>query len=194
MALIPPAVAAVLLANLAGNGILGISAAQLSVAVSTGFCSYMLAAPIVITADVGTLGAGVGVGFGLIVSPPSFSSSFHSTFTAHGINGPNKEMIINALSGALSQSLLLAQILTANAGTAIGTGTVVSVTPNPAVSIPAMITAFLGSGLLGIASINLASAIARGVDQVLPTARGQVVIAGPSSPLPGGGIGLGRLV
>lgn len=194
MALIPPAVATVLLANLAGNGILGISAAQLAVAVSTGFCSYMVAAPVVVTADVGTLGAGVGTGLGLTLSPPSLSSSFRSTFTAHGINGANREMIINALSGALSQSLLLAQILTANAGTAVGTGTVVSVTPNPLVSIPAMVASFVGSGLVGVASFNLAAAIAEGVDQVLPQARGQVVIAGPSSPLPGGGGGLGKLL
>lgn len=194
MALIPPAVAGIVLANLAGNGILGISSAQLAVAVSTGFCSYMLAAPVVTTADVGTLGAGVGTGFGLILSPTSLSSSLRSTFTAHGINGPNREMIINALSGALSQSLLLAQILTADAGCGVGTGTVVSVVPNPAVSIPSMVAAFVGSGLIGIASFNLAAAIAEGVDQVLPTARGQTVIAGPPSILPGGGVGIGKVL
>lgn len=194
MALIPPAVSAILLANLAGNGILGISAPQLALAVSSGFCTYMLAGPVVTTADVGTLGAGAGVGFGLILSPVSLSSSLRATFTAHGINGANREMMVNAISGALSQSLLLAQIVTLNAGTAVGTGTVVTVAPNPLISIPAMVSAFIGSGLIGVASFNLAAAIAEGVDQALPQARGQIVIAGPSSPLPGGGVGVGRVL
>lgn len=194
MALLPPPVTGILLANMAGQSILGISAVQMATAVSLGFCGYMVSAPVITTADVGTLGAGAGIGFGLILPPPSLASSLRSSFEAHSIQGANKDMLVAALASGVSQSLLLAQILTVNAGTALGTGKVVSVAPVPVVSIPMMIAAFVGSGLLGVASFNLASAIAQGIDQALPQAQGQVVIAGPSSPFPGGGVGLGRVV
>lgn len=194
MALVPPVVAAALLADMAGNSILGISAAQLAAAVSTGWCSYMLAAPVVTTSDVGSLGAGVGNGVGLIMSPGSLSQSFRSTFISHGINGNHRDLLINALSVGLCQSLLAAQILTAAAGTGVGAGKIVSVLPNPGVSIPTMVSAFAGSGLFGVFSAALASAIAQGFDQVLPTAQGQVVIVGAGSPFPGGGLGLGRFL
>jgi len=194
MALLPPPVAGILLANFAGQTILGISAVQMAAAVSAGFCGYMVSAPVVTTADVGTLGAGAGVGFGPVLAPPSLASALRSSFDAHAIKGNNRDMLIAALSNGLSQSLLLAQILTVNAGTAIGTGKVVGVAPVPAVSIPLMIASFVGCGLLGIASINLATAIAQGVDQALPQVQAQVVIAGPSSPFPGGGAGVGKFL
>jgi hypothetical protein len=194
MALVPPVVATALLAEMAGNSILGISAAQLAAAVSAGWCSYMLAAPVVTTADVGSLGAGVGNGVGLIVLPGSLSQSFRSTFTSYGINGNHRDLLINALTIGFCQSLLAAQILTAAAGTGVGAGKVVSVLPNPGVSIPTMVSAFAGSGLVGISSAALASAIAQGFDQVLPTAQGQVVIVGAGSPFPGSGFGIGKIL
>ncbi len=194
MALVPPAVASALLANMAGNLILGISAAQLAAAVSTGWCSYMLSAPVVSTADVGTLGAGAGLGFAPVLSPTQLSQSFRSTFTSHGINGNHRDMLINALSVGLCQSLLAAQIVTVAAGTGVGTGSVVSVLPVPAVSIPAMIAAFAGAAIVGPSAPGLASAIAEGFDQVLPSLRCQLVIAGPPSPFPGGGSGLGKVI
>ncbi len=193
MALVPPVVATTLLANFAGNTIIGISAVQLATAISAGWCSYMLAGPVVSTADVGSLGAGAGLGFGLIMSPGSLSQSLRSAFTSHGINGSHREPLIGALSAGLCQSLLLANIVTVNAGTGIGTGKIVSVLPVPAVSIPAMISSFVGVGLVGMSAFGLATAIAQGFDQALPAAQGQVVIVGPPSPFPGGGGGLGKV-
>ncbi len=194
MALVPPPVIGIFLANMAGHSILGMSSAQLSLAVGSGFCSYMLAAPIVTTADVGTLGAGAGVGLGLLLPPPSLASSLRSSFEAHSIRGPNKDQLVSALANSISQSLLLSQILTVNAGTAVGTGKVVAVAPFPVVSVPMMVANFISSGLLGVASFNLASAVALGIDQALPQAQGQVVIAGASSPFPGGGVGVGKVL
>lgn len=194
MALVPPVVGSVLAASMSGVGILGISSAQLSAAVSVGFCSYMLSAPVVTTTSVGSLGAGVGTGVGLTVLPSSLASAMRSTFTAAGIKGPNREQIITALSVGLCQSLLAAQLLTAHAGTGVGTGVVVSVAPVPVVSVPTMTAAFVGAGLVGPAAAGLASAIALAVDQVLPQAKGQVVIAGPPSPFGGGGPGVGRII
>lgn len=194
MALLPPAVTALVAANLVGVGIVGISTAQLSLAVGNGFAGYMVSAPVVTTADVGTLGAGAGLGFGLVVPPPVLIAAFQATFTANGINGPSRQQLILGLSNALSQSLLAAQIVTADAGVGVGTGTVVSVLPVPAVSVPLMIASFLGAGLVGVASFNLAAAIAQGVDQSLGSAKGQTVIVGPPSIAPGAGVGVGRLV
>ncbi len=194
MALVPPAVAAALLANMAGNAILGVSAAQLATAISVGWCSYMLSSPVVTTADVGSLGAGVGNGVGLVVSPGALSQSLRSMFVSHGINGSHRDQLVNALASGLCQSLLVAQVLTADAGVGVGAGKVAAIAPNPAVSIPTMVSAFAGFGIVGVAAASLASAIAQGFDQVLPTAQGQTVIVGPPSPYPGTGGGLGRLL
>lgn len=194
MALVPPAVAGVLLASMAGNSILGISAVQLATAVATGWCSYMASAPVVTTADVGSLGAGIGNGIGLIVSPAQLSQSFRSSFIPYGINGNHRDPLINALSVGLCQSLLAAQILTAAAGTGVGAGKVVAIAPNPGVSVPTMVSAFARAGLVGVLSAGLAAAIAQGFDQVLPTAQGQVVIVGAASPFVGGGFGSGKIL
>lgn len=194
MALLPPAVTALVAANLAGVGVIGISQAQLSLGIGIGFAGYMVSAPVVTTADVGTLGAGAGLGFGLVLAPPALLSALQSSFTANGINGPSRQQIVTALSLAIPQALLTAQIVTADAGVGVGTGTVVSVLPVPAVSIPMMIAAFIGSGMIGTASARMATAIAQGIDQALPSGKGQTVIVGPPSIVPGGGAGIGKIL
>lgn len=193
MALVPPVVAAAILASLGGSSILGISAAQLASAVAGGLCSYLLSAPVVTTADVGSLGAGTGTGLGLIVSPPSLFAAMRSTFSGFGINGTHSEPLIQGLSNGICQALLAAQVETVDAGTGVGVGTITAVAPVPAVSVPTMLASFAGAGLAGVSAAGLATAIAQAFDEVLPTARGQTVIVGAGSPYPGGGVGVGRI-
>jgi hypothetical protein len=177
-----------------GQSIFGLSCNQFSLAVANGFCSYLLSSPIVNTLDVGTAGVGAGSGLGIIIPPPIFINAFQSTFAGKGINGEMRSSLIRALAFSLSASLAFAQIITAHAGTGVGTGTIVNITPVPTMSISLMIQNFIGSGLLGVMSANLATAIAQGIDQALPSAKGQIIIVGPSSPFPGGGLGSGRIL
>jgi len=194
MALVPPAVAAALLEGMAGSSIAGIAAPQLAAAVAGGWCSYMLSSPVVTTADVGSLGAGVGNGVGLVVAQPALLQALLSTFVSYGIAGNHAPLLASAVSIGLCQSLLEAQILTAAAGTGVGAGKVSAITPVPAASVASMVSAFAGAGLTGTFAAGLATAIAQGFDQVLPTAQGVVEIVGAGSPYPGGGIGLGRIL
>ncbi len=194
MALLPPVVAGILQTSFVGQSIAGVSSVQLSTAISFGFCQYVLSTPIVGTQDVGSAGAGVGTGVSLTIPPSTFSRAFQETFTANGIKGTHRMTLIRAISVALSQSLLTAQLVTAHAGTAVGTGVVIGVLVNSTISVPMMVGSFIGVGLIGSHSASLATAIAQGVDHSLPSAKGQVVIAGPSAPSPGGGRGYGKIV
>ncbi len=192
MPILPPAVTSLVQANLAGVGILGISAPMLSLAVGLGFSQYIALGVVVNTVDVGSAGAGAGVGAGAVIAPPAIAGAMRSSFTANGINGVNRDQIIAALSGALSQAMLSGVIATVNAGVGVGTGTA-SLLPNSSVSIPLMISSFTASGIVGVFASPLATAIASGFDQALPSARAQVVIAGAGSPFPGAGTGFGRV-
>jgi hypothetical protein len=193
MPVLPPAVSALVAANLAGVGILGIGAPMLSLAVGLGFSQYVLSGVLVNTIDVGSAGGGVGLGPGPVLAPPTLVGAFSATFTANGIIGVNRNQIILALSNALPQALLSGVISTVNAGVGVGTG-IATFIPNPAVSVPLMIASFTASGLIGVAAIQLATAIATGFDQALPSAVGQVVIAGAPSPFPGAGAGIGKII
>lgn len=194
MAVTPASVAALLQASLSGANILGQFAPQLAVAIGQGFASYITSSPVVQTADVGTLGVGAGVGFGLVVATPALQGALSATLSANGINGIYREPAALAIATALTQALATAQILSVHPGTGVGTGTVVSVIPVPASSVALMTSAFAGASLLGTSSAGFALAVAVAFDQVLPTARGQVVISGPTSPYPGAGVGTGKIV
>lgn len=194
MTLLPPTVTGIVATNLAACGIIGLSTAQLALGIGTSFSLYMTSVVTVNTADVGTLGGGAGLGLGLTLAPPVLMKSLHSTFEANGISGPSKEQLITAISSAVSQALLLAQIATAHGGVGVGVGTITSVNPVPTASISMMIANFLSVGLIGLASASLATAIASGIDQALTSAKGQVIIAGPPSPFPGGGMGMGKIL
>ncbi len=194
MATTPASVTGLLQASFAGAGVQGQYAPQLALAIGQGFASYVTSSPIVQTADVGTLGAGAGVGFGLIVAPPALQGALSAALSANGMNGVFKEPVALAIALALCQALATAQTLTVHPGTGIGTGTVVAVVPVPTSSVSLMQASFAGASLLGTSAAGFALAVAQAVDQVLPTAKGQVVISGPTSPYPGGGSGFGRIL
>lgn len=194
MALLSPAVIGLLAANLPANGIAGVSSFQLATAIGNGFSSYMVSAPIVITINVGTAGSGFGIGFGLFLAQPLLFAALNSSFLSHGIAGIMAPPLSNAISMALSQSLLLAQTEIVSASVGTGAGTIVTIIPNSAVSIPLMIESFIGAGIVGISSASMASAIAESIDQVMPSIRGFVVVSGSASPVPSTGPGIGKII
>jgi len=190
MPLIQPAVLALLQANLAANGIVGVSAPQLAVVISSGFVQYMQTGVIATSVDVGVLGAGTGIAPTITLAAPAIIGPMQGTFTAAQINGPIRNPLINAIAASVSAALATAQVSTVNASVGVGTG-LVSLVPNPGVSVPLMVANFSAAALLGPISAGLATAIAQGIDAALPSATATVIIAGGPSPTPGSGTGVG---
>lgn len=193
MPLLSPVITSILLGNLSGNGILGISAPLLANGISLGFVQSTLLGVTVNTKDVGSAGAGIGAGVGVFLTPPILAASMQSTFTANGINGTMRNSLISAIANSISQALIAALLTTAHAGVGVGTG-IATLVPNSSISVPNMIFGFTSSGIIGISARPLAIAVALGIDQALPSATAQVVIAGAAGPSPGTGVGVGKIL
>jgi len=184
---------ALLTGYMGGGGIFGVSSPQLAAAISNGFCQYAISSVVVNTVDVGSAGTGTGVGSGITLATPVLVASLTATFEGAQIRGPLRQSLIVAISKAVSDTLRVALMNTVNAGVGAGTGKATLV-PNSAVSVPLMVTNFFGLALVGVSSPVLASAVARGIDQALPSASGAVVITGASGSSPGTGTGVGKLI
>ena len=193
MPLVIPAVQGLVLGNLAGNAILGISSPQLATAIAVGFVSYAQTALIATSVDFGTLGAGTGVAPIITIAPPAIIGPLLGTLTAAGVNGVMKIPLANAVGQAISTALLSAQVTTVNTGVGTGAGKVTLV-PNPGASIGLMVAAFAGAALLGISAAGLAAAIAQGIDAGLPSATAIVAIVGSPNIVPSGGVGIGKVI
>jgi hypothetical protein len=179
--------------NEVANLILGVSAIQLATGLANGLAQYAGSGMTVITVDAGTLGAGVGTGVGVILPPPVLLGTLIASFAGAGILGPFQIPTCNAISLGMSMALAQAIIQTVHAGVGVGSG-VVKVIPNSGASIPTFIGAFAAAGMVGVAAVTMATAVASGLDAALPSATGVVVIAGPPNIVPGGGAGTGKLL
>lgn len=186
-----PANTAILAANLAVS-CHGISVPQLALGVANGLAQYASSGLIVLTVDTGVLGAGKGTGIGMILPPPVLISSLIASFAGAIIIGPFSAPVATCIGIGISQILATAIINTVNPTVGVGAG-VATLIPNPVVSIPIFIAAFKAAGLLGIASITMATAVAVGLDSALPTAKGVIVIAGSPSIISSAGAGTGLL-
>lgn len=172
------------------NGLAGPSNIQLATGIANGFCSYVQTGITAKSIDAGSAGAGTGIGFGINLAFLVLSGSFQLSFTP--FTGPMKMNLITALSDAFSQVLLSANINTINTGVGTGGGTV-SLNPNPLVSVLAMTTNLSGFGMVGSQGVVLATAIAQGIDQALPSATGIINIVGTASPYAAVGVGIGKI-
>lgn len=193
MALTPPTVIPLIQAGLTGNSIGGVSAPQLTIAISNGFIQYATSILIVNTKDTGTAGIGSGSGFGLLLIKSILISSLQSTFTANNIKGPMRNNLINAIAIGISQSLKSAMVSTLHTGVGSGTG-IITLVPNTKTAITLMITNFVATGIVGAQSLVLATAIAQGIDLSLPSAMGNVIIVGTASPYSAVGVGTGKVL
>lgn len=193
MPLDPITVGATMRGYLAAHTFVGMSSGQLSAAVSGAISAYGKTGMAVGTVDVGSAGTGKGIGIGVFIAPPILTQSLTASFISNGITGVSSPLLISALSLGYSQVLSLAAINTIHPSVGSGTGTIV-ISANTPVAIQTYITAFTSAGLVGAGAPNVATAIAIGLDQALPTARGQVAIAGPSGSSPSSGFGTGKLL
>ncbi len=146
---------------------------------------------IVTSVNVGTLGAGVGTGFGFPISPTLIPTMI-SFFVANGLIGISSPKLALEISNGIIQAFGVSQISTISAGVGVGTG-VSSITPNSLISVPVFTSSFISSGISGIFSFQLANAIALSLDTTLPLTVSPLIIAGPPSPLPGSGGGIGTI-
>ena len=192
MSLDPSSISVIMKANLASNTIIGISSSQLALGIANGLSLYAISGMNAISVDVGTLGAGTGIGFGIILPTPVLLTSMFSAFSGFGIVGVSASLIVNAISIGFTQSFALASINTVNPIVGIGSG-VITITPNPEISSVSFVSGFISAGIVGVSSAQLATAISVGLDAALPSAKGVVAIVGSPSTIPSAGGGFGKV-
>jgi hypothetical protein len=187
----PGTLTPIFLANLVSVGLIGPSTIQLATGLANGTSIYANTAIQFQSVDAGTLGAGVGLGAGVIV-PPAIIQAMIGSFTAHGILGPFSIPTATGVAQGMQMSFALAIVQTVAAGVGLGAGVGFCI-PNPGASTGIFMAAFTAAGMLGPSTIQLASAVAVGLDLVLPASIAPVVIVGPPNILPGAGTGIGKL-
>ena len=193
MPLDPITVGAIMRGSLAGAGVIGSGSSLLAAGLATALCTYGKAGMTVTTIDVGTLGVGKGTGFGVIVPVPVLLASLMVSLPAGGIAGVSSVQLAAGISTGYSASLASAIINTIHPSVGLGSGKL-QILPNAAAAIGIFISCFLAAGMKGPSAIPLATAVAKGLNAVLPTAMGIVVIAGPPNIVPSSGIGSGQLI
>lgn len=183
-------------ANLLGKGFAGISSPLLATALANATTSYWLTGIEVNTVDKGTAGAGAGAGipgFTAILPSSSINGLMLSSLEGSQFFGAKIPELAIALSNSFSSIFFISSAITAHPSVGVGSGTVF-LKPNPGVSNSVFPASFRGAGLNGDQSIKLAIAIANGLNQAIPSARGEVPIVGPPSPTGSSGKGIGRLI
>jgi hypothetical protein len=115
------------------------------------------------------------------------------SFIAHGILGPFSIPTATGVANGMQMAFALAIVQTVAAGVGLGAGVGFCI-PNPGASAGIFFAAFQAAGMLGPSTIQLASAVAVGLDLVLPASIAPVVIVGPPNILPGAGTGIGKLL
>lgn len=176
--------------SLSGAGLTGSSLSMFINGLTNGFVEYVLAGVKVSTVDVGTFGAGVGIGT-VFLNPTIIVPSMVSSFSGSSILGTNSAVLATAIANAMSQCFSLAQASTISPTVGVGTG-VGSLIPTS--GTPFFVNSFASSGLVGIYGATLATAVANGLDSSLHSSIVNTVIAGPPSISPSTGIGMGFLI
>jgi hypothetical protein len=179
-------------AALASHGLIGSNTIQLATGCANGLQLYMSGIGCTtISIDVGTLGAGTGIGFGIILAQPLLSVNMVSTFLGFLLGGPFSPITADAISLGICSSLAIASISTFNAGVGVGAGVVKCIPQGVGGTV--FTSAFLASGMSGSMVPSLGQAVGGALDASIASALGAVVIVGPPSILPGGGIGIGQV-
>lgn len=193
MPLDPVSLTAVVRSALLGVGMIGTGSNQLTVGLANALSNYSKTAMIVNTIDVGTLGVGKGVGVGVLLAQPALFAALSSFFPSSAISGVSALQLATGISIGYSSAFATAIINTVHPSVGVGSGKL-QISPNTAAAIGIFTTAFLSAGMTGNAVPQLASAVARALDSVLPTAIGIVAIAGSPSVVGSSGSGTGKLI
>lgn len=190
MPLTPVGLAGVLVPSLVASAMIGTAVPQFALGVANGTTLYLQSATVE-TADVGTLGAGVG-SIPLLVPQPLLLTSLLSGMGSAGVLGPMAALLAVGLANGLSVGLLQGLIVTTHPTVGTGTGVVRIVASGSAV--PQMITGFASAGMTGSGATKEATAIGIGLDLTFSVFTTATPIAGASAPSPGAGVGFGKIV
>lgn len=179
-------------AALIANAQIGPSASQLATGLAAGLFQYMQSGVTVTSIDVGTLGVGTGVGPSITLSEGVILPAMTASLAGHGIVGPMMPFQANAISLGISASLALAIVQTLNPLVGLGAGKLQLIPNGSGGALFA--AAFKEAGMTGSMASNMGSAVGSGLDTVIASAIGVIVIAGPPNIVPGAGIGIGKVV
>src|SRR5271157_1992917 len=138
---------------LIANGLVGPSTKQLAAGLAAGLFQYAQAGVIVTSIDVGTFGAGTGIGPSIILLPTILLPVLTDSFIGHGIVGPFMPAQANACAYGISASLALAVVQTVNPLVGIGVGKL-QLIPNGSGSV-IFSQAFTQSGATGPMSAKM---------------------------------------
>lgn len=191
MALDPATTTPIFLGFLGAQGNLGVSAPRLALGLSRGLSEYASTSLRVISVDVGTLGVGAGTGSGMVMPQPAAVASMVAAFQSHSISGISSVPCATAIALGMCSSLMQSTIQTVSPS--VGTGTGIATLLPSAESIGIFIRSFQSSGLQGVQSANMATAVAQGFNAVAPLCKAPIAIVGPPNVSPSSGSGLGKL-
>jgi len=200
-----PALAGLIQAQMAANGMVGQNALQLSQAIGNGIINTILASAIYTGTSTGLgIGAGSSTGklIGTITVGPAIGGNIFTQMGAFAIAGEKSQPLAMAIGNAIATHMATAIVAGASTVVGIGTGTGIItgvVGPSLGSMIALQMTAM---GLLGQNSISLANAIGMGValsiqqSTVTTTITGVAVGTVPPAlpPIPSVGTDTGKIV
>lgn len=186
-------VSGIMRVSLFGVGLVGSGSNQLVAGLTDALCTYGTTAMSVKTIDSGTLGVGKGMGIGVILPQPILMVSLLASLPSEGIAGLSMPQV--ALGTSIGYSIALSTAIVSTFHPSVGTGSgKVQIFQNTVAAIGIFTKSFISAGMSGSMVVPLATAIAKGLDAVLPSAIGVVAITGSPSVAPSGGVGFGNLI
>ncbi len=145
----------------------------------------------VVTTDVGTLGAGVGLG-PCAIPPSLLLPSLLSSLPSAGVKGVSMPSLATGLALGLSLAFTSQGVVT-TIHPSVGAGTGICSFPGPS-AVPFMLSGFAAAGLTGSSAVQMATGIGVGLDVGFGAFSLPIVIVGPPSPSPSTGAGTGKIV
>lgn len=172
---------------LVSAGSLGVGRPRLAAALAEGLSQYVRLGVTAISIDTGSAGAGKGTGVGVFLPQPVLEPALLASMAGHLILGPFAPALATGI--ALGTVTSLAQALLSGVHPGVGAGAgVLRVIPNGSGAL-LYEAAFRLSGVSGLMGSALAQSVALALDTSMASAAGALAIAGPGSPMAGGGIG-----
>ena len=175
--------------GLASGGATGMAVPQVAAGLAAGIMIW-LPQVVVTTVDAGAIGVGAGT-IPFAMPPPLLIAGMLSGMPSSGITGIMSPAIATGIANGLALGFLQGLIITAHPSVGTGTGICKLVAP-PA--LPSLQAGFLSSGITGIASIQVATAVSTGLLVAVNAFTLPTPIVGGAGPSPSSGVGVGTIV
>lgn len=189
MPLTPATLTGALASNLSAAGLIGPSSSQLAAGIAAG---VMLWNPqvAVITADVGSLGAGAGL-MPCVIPQPLLLGGLQTGMASFNNIGPFAATLALGIANGLAAAYPSGMITTTHPGVGAGTGIAKFAGPS---AIASLISGLGSAGLTGTWIANIGSAVGLGLDIAFAGFTVSIPIVGSASPTGGSGSGFGTIV